>query len=133
MKTGDEREDQLTIRFAAVLADVARCRDAVRAFVNRHDAESEIADDLQLVVSELVTNVIQHTDVSSGIVAVTAEPDRFVIEVSAADGVPDPAGRTLPPATATSGRGLLLVRAVTDDFAIVDVDGERVARCTKLR
>jgi len=121
------------IEFVADLAEVGRCRDVAGAFLARHHAEREVSDDLGLAVSELVSNAIQHGSGSSGTVRVVAERDRFVLEVSGADGVPDPAGRALPPPTDSSGRGLVVVQAVTDGLEFVDVDGERAVRCVRFR
>jgi anti-sigma regulatory factor (Ser/Thr protein kinase) len=79
------------------------------------------ADDAALIVSELAANAVQHTRSGKGgevRVTVAAAPAEWVLILVGDDG-PDegnvpgiPAQR--PPASAESGRGLLLVAALSD-------------------
>ena len=122
-----------TFGFQFDLADVGVCRAGVTDFLCRHNAVDDVLDDVQLVVSELVSNAIKHGPDKSGTVTIVAEQDRFVLEVSGTDRIPDPATRALPAPTEPTGRGLILVAAVTDEVGFVDTDGERFIRCTRHR
>ncbi len=88
--------------------------------------------DLELAVSELATNVVQHTGTPEITVVLRHEPDRWVLDVSdpPCPGTIDAA--RLPEPDALSGRGLFIVQAVMDDVEIVDDDGHRFVRCSKL-
>ncbi|ATE54681.1 ATP-binding protein [Actinosynnema pretiosum] len=91
------------------LAEVRRWTGALLA-----DADEESADDVLLVVNELVANAYDHTT-SPLALRVTTTPDHVRVEVE--DGSPDP---PRPDLTAglrqigTRGRGLLLIRQLTD-------------------
>lgn len=71
--------------------------------------------DVQLAVSELVTNAVTH---GSGptVVVVGYTPDHVHCSVSSdrEGDVPVPVGTEAPPSSARSGRGLAIVRAVAD-------------------
>ncbi len=125
--------DREIIEFGYDLADIGRCRDGVSKFLERHDAGEEVREDLRLAVSELVSNAIQHGPKTSGTVTVVAESARFVLDVSGADNIPDPATLTPSASTEPTGRGLIMVVAVTDEVRFVEAGGERFIRCIRHR
>jgi anti-sigma regulatory factor (Ser/Thr protein kinase) len=111
---------------------VAPTRRAVHDYLVAHAVPPPVADDVRLIASELVTNAIVHGR-SAGAVGVevavaVCAPAEVVLEVSN-DG---PVGRIPPvedwapaPALALGGRGLGIVRRVSD---AVEVRGdERMA------
>lgn len=76
----------------------------------------ELADTAELLTSELVTNALVHTGHGAVFDAVLTPDQRLRIEVrDAAATVP---GRRAPGEYATSGRGLLLVEALADDWGV---------------
>jgi len=86
-------------------------RDAVgEACGPRYDASTVV--DIQLVVSELVTNCIEHGHVDTVRLCLDGAGDRITVTVASAaplEGVPHPDAWCLPTATACSGRGLAMV------------------------
>ncbi len=112
-------------------AMVASLRERVGATARAAGADDAVVGDLKLAVSELATNVVQHSDAASVSVSLRHEPGRWVLDVDEADGLEslDP---SLPTAVALSGRGLIIVQAVMDEVEIVEDDGHRVLRCSRL-
>jgi two-component sensor histidine kinase len=104
-------------RFTAPALDssVPRLRHAVRDLLAGRavEAAESTAEDLLLIVSELVTNAVRHAAVLSPRITVEIAANPRWVKVAVADDHPyrpkalqnDPAG--------TSGRGLLLVEAIT--------------------
>lgn len=75
-----------------------------------------VAEVLALLVSELVTNAIIHAG-SPGALVVDIDERRLRVEVDdASDEVPNVAGASDP--FAVRGRGLLLLRDLSDDYGI---------------
>lgn len=80
------------------------------------------ADDAALVVSELAANAVEHTRSGKGgevRVSVAAAPGEWVLVLVGDDGTDDPAAIPAVPAqraAAESGRGLLLVAALSDAY-----------------
>lgn len=110
----------------STVADLGAVRRQVRWFVEAFGVAVPTADDVLLVVSELVTNALRHTgDGCSVVVCVTDD----AVEVDVHDDLrtwsvhpPDPDG----------GRGLAIVRAVGDLHVRIGSTGKvvscRVAR-----
>ncbi len=138
MEPADERiASTQHLEFAAALESIAGARDAVGDVLTSAPGapipESTVAD-VQLVVSELVTNSVIHS----------SRPTTLVIEISddiircsvtssfaeSADGpVLPPTRWTAPPASARSGRGLAIVHAVADSVSTVIVGATWTIRC----
>lgn len=80
----------------------------------------DLADPVALIVSELVANAVMHarTDMS-----VSVELDGDGVRVSVTDGAATLPRWTPASATATSGRGLLLVRRLSRDWGVTPVTG----------
>ncbi|MDH6579233.1 anti-sigma regulatory factor (Ser/Thr protein kinase) [Kitasatospora sp. MAP5-34] len=76
----------------------------------------ELADTAELLVSELVTNALVHTERGAVFDAVLTPELRLRVEVQ--DGTSRLPGRRPPSDFATSGRGLLLVEALADDWGV---------------
>ncbi|HUQ64292.1 MAG TPA: SpoIIE family protein phosphatase [Acidimicrobiales bacterium] len=103
------------------LISEARANARARAVESGH---KELADDVALVLSELLTNAVLH---GGGCTGVTVEPlaDGLRVEVCDASGVPPILGR--PSTDSLTGRGLRLVaRLATDWGARNDGDGKVV-------
>lgn len=86
-------------------------REAVgEACAHRYDASTVV--DVQLVVSELVTNCMEHGHVDTVRLCLSGVGDRITVTVASAaslEGVPHPDAWCLPKATACSGRGLAMI------------------------
>ncbi|WP_407912654.1 ATP-binding protein [Kitasatospora sp. NE20-6] len=99
----------------ADLVAVGAIRRRLRAALDRWGVP-ELADTAELLASELVTNALVHTGHGAVFDAVLTPDQRLRIEVrDAAARVP---GRRTPGEYATSGRGLLLVEALADDWGV---------------
>jgi len=93
-------------------------------------ADEQTIDDFELVVSELATNVITHTD--SGVVSIVFrhEDDRWILDVSEADTL-DRLDAGAPSNDSIDGRGLFIAHALMDVVEIVDIEQRRYVRCVK--
>ncbi|MGW8775819.1 ATP-binding protein [Streptomyces sp. NPDC055794] len=99
----------------ADLRAVPEARRALRELL-RHwggPGQSEIAE---LLTSELVTNALVHTD-EGAVLTATVGPHALRVEVRDYVGRP-PRPRTPDPEESTSGRGLVLVRSLADDWGV---------------
>ncbi len=106
----------------AELAAVATLRHRLREALGDWGAP-QLADTAELLVSELVTNALLHTEHGAVLDAVLGADRRLRVEVRDESGrLPRPR----PPAeAATSGRGLLLVEALADAWGVqVRADGK---------
>ena len=89
-------------------------RSAVGSLLTR-PAPASLCDDLELVVSELVTNAVRAGSPTVA-VAVVVDDDRVVLRVSdAAGGWPDPRDTDVYD---TGGRGLPLVSAISTSWGV---------------
>lgn len=86
-------------------------RAVVRAIAHVWEM-SDLADDAVLVVSELVTNAVKHTDTILLRVTVN-RPEPHVIRIEVSDRSPQPPTPRCPGDTEEGGRGLALVEALT--------------------
>jgi anti-sigma regulatory factor (Ser/Thr protein kinase) len=132
-----ERRQLVITARASELSDVRRhVRDSVTADLSIETMGESVARwiaDLELVASELATNVIQHAQLAEIAVAVQRVGDAWIIEVDGADALTmaDAVAPARPPDVEPSGRGLLIVHALTDSVEIVERDGGRLIRCLK--
>ncbi|MFF3407143.1 SpoIIE family protein phosphatase [Streptomyces sp. NPDC002742] len=102
---------------------IADARQQLRELL--HDwASADQLDSAVLLVSEMVTNVLVHTDADALLVAeVTGEPGKRRMRVEVTDGSDDLPHRRHPGELASSGRGLVLVEMLADAWG-VDPRGE---------
>jgi anti-sigma regulatory factor (Ser/Thr protein kinase) len=123
--------DPLEHRFPAELPAIARARRALRDWLAPLDVDR--VDDLLIVCSELVTNVIQHTAAGAGTFRAGIEDDDVWLEVEDTGGGFALSTRSAEdvPAGDERGRGLLIAAALTDDLVVRhDSDcGCTVVRC----
>jgi anti-sigma regulatory factor (Ser/Thr protein kinase) len=120
---------ELEIRAIADPSELSGVRHRVRSFIENAGGGSDLAADLELVVSELATNVIEHTRSPTLTVSVCRAGDHWLVEVSdvANLGILDHV--SLPDQTQASGRGLFVVESIVDDIAIVEVGNSYAIRC----
>ncbi|MER5544427.1 ATP-binding protein [Streptomyces sp. NPDC001118] len=80
-------------------------------------------DDVRLCVSELTTNAILHGVPTGGLVLVRVTLNDIQLRIEVHDRVDAPPRRRHVPATAETGRGLLLVSALADDWGVEERRG----------
>ncbi len=77
----------------------------------------DLIDDAELMVSELVTNTIVHTDTTHAIVALHRHPDRLRVEVTDASPL-SPIRPSEPDPNRLGGLGLKIVAALALDWGV---------------
>ncbi|MET8715732.1 SpoIIE family protein phosphatase [Streptomyces sp. NPDC004735] len=102
---------------------IAVARQQLRELL--HDwADTEQVDSAELMVSEMATNVLVHTDGDALLVAeVTGEPGERRLRVEVADASDELPHKRRPGEMASSGRGLMLMEMLADAWG-VDPRGE---------
>jgi serine/threonine-protein kinase RsbW len=121
-RVGTRDESHLELEVPARASSVGRARRAVATFLAANAVPSVVVDDLELVVSELVTNAVIHP-------AATDHPVRVSVRVGSdvqLDVAHHGSSSVLPPVemwqlappTERSGRGLGIVRRLCDDVHV---------------
>lgn len=122
----------LEVEIPALAEELLGLRRAIRSYIESADGDPATADELELVVSELATNVIDHTTSSTISVTIERTTKEWLIQVADAgdrfvlSDVP-----TLPPTFERTGRGLFVVRALVDDVEIAETPPSRLIRCRR--
>ena len=92
----------------------------------------DVVEELVLVASELVSNVIRHTDEVDMTIRLRAVGSGWILDVSGADSMDHlPGAGGMPDPMQQGGRGLVIVRAMMDGVDLVDEGGRRWVRCHK--
>ncbi|WP_353946458.1 ATP-binding protein [Streptomyces sp. HUAS MG91] len=111
--------------FASDPGFVSRSRRITAASLRHWKVPTAIIDDAVLIVSELVTNAIEHGGRDT-VLRIRLQGDDLCIEV--ADGKQTPAVLQTPTEDSESGRGLFLVALLTDQWGTSD--GGATTWCT---
>jgi serine/threonine-protein kinase RsbW len=131
---GADRQDAIgasaSIGVVASTAALSALRHRVVQFAREAGGDDSVVQSLELAVSELATNVIEHTSATEIRVSVRHTPTRWILDVAGADELDLPAEIPMPPADPAASRGLFVTRSVMDTIDTVAVDGQRVVRCT---
>ena len=107
-----EHEPDVRFRFGHHGSAIRQARNSLDPLLSEPD--DIIADDVRLATSEMVTNVIEHTDGGGEMRAWDPQPDvPFRVEVEDHDQTPPV---TPTPQPAVGGRGLSIVAAVSDEW-----------------
>ena len=120
--------------YVTVDADVSQLghlRAAVARLARQAGAPTDVVETFELVVSELATNVIQHTANKTVTIAFERTASDWQLLVSGPDELVLSEPRTVPDPAQLTGRGLLIVEAVMDRVELVVVDGQQYVRCIK--
>jgi len=109
-----------TIRVAWRAASVAQVRRTLVEDLETRNVPTEVVDEAEIVVSELVSNAIRHArPLADGNLRVHWKVKAGVVEVEVTDGggesTPRPAPRTV---WAASGRGLRIVRSLAHEWGV---------------
>ncbi len=125
--------------FDPVPASAGAARRFVTDLLRLDGAPPAVINDYSLVVSELVTNVIEHSDGSHlEVVLDLADPDWWQLEVAGGRPIAHkqlsaPETWSVAGADEVAGRGLGIVRQLMDDVAIRVDDGQIIVRCRQQR
>jgi len=121
--------------FLAVPSSARAARQFVAEQLLGFGADQSTIEDSVLVVSELVSNIVEHGDGSGLMVGIeAADPRWWLIEVSGSSAaaprlVLHPEEWSVAAADEISGRGLGIVRRLVDDVTTQVTKGQLVVRC----
>jgi len=108
-------------------------RQAAAEVLDLEGSESDLPGDLELVVSELVTNAIEHGLDEPVTVIVAATADTVVVSVRSVrtpSGIADPSTWASPLPAVRTGRGLAIVRSISDEVLVDADDAAVTVHCT---
>ena len=125
--------------FESVPTSARAARQFATELLLRYGATPTAVDDCALVISELVTNIIEHGDGSTFVIVLdVSDPEWWDIEVTS--GAPDAPQLVLEPETwavagaeDVSGRGLGIVRHLMDHVSTDSTGGQLSVRCRRRR
>jgi len=114
-------------------SQVAVARHAVTDFLRAHDVPSVVVEDMQLVTSELVTNAVRHGRDGNVVVTVLSDEvvELTVSNVGPVEGIPPVEEWGPAPPTSSSGRGLGIVRRLSDHVEVIEVGDRTVVACRR--
>lgn len=117
-----DRERPRTIRAPWAPPAVPKIRRAVVEDLESRELPSDLIDDTEIVVSELVGNAIRHArPLPDGMIRVHWKVKAGVVEIEVSDGggrsTPRPAPRSV---WASTGRGLRIVRSLAHEWGVTE-------------
>lgn len=122
----------VTMRVPARADALAELRRMVREYIGSAGGDRSTADDLELVTSELATNVIDHTSAPTITLTIERTAEAWVIQV---DDLVEPFVLAdvvaLPAVSQPTGRGLFVVQSLVDDLEVVETPTSRALRCRR--
>lgn len=119
------------VRVPAQTVELAGLRRVVRRYVEAAGGDESTADDLELVTSELATNVIEHSASPTITVTIERTATAWLLEVADVEDRFLLADIALPPSSEPAGRGLFVVRSLVDDLEVVETPTSRALRCRR--
>lgn len=130
-------DDLHAISFPSDVSTPRTARNWVRTRLEESGADSGLVDDLVLVASELCSNAVEHVDATAITLAITIDdPDwwELVLTTHTLDAAPPRTSAwALATPDAVSGRGLGIVRRLTDHVAVESLAGRLVFTCRRRR
>jgi len=121
--------------FLANNAAVVLARHLLSDWLEHQPVDAEATGDILLLANELCTNAVSAAPEGRVVLRAAVEDDAVRVEVEDEGGAPPafPADYDAgpPDALAESGRGLFLVKALSDEVAVEVHDGRTVVRCIK--
>lgn len=122
---------ELRITVPAVTSELGALRGHVRDRAVELGADRETAEEFELVVSELATNVIMHTSDDRITVSVGRREGSWSLDVGGADGLDRADFAVRPDSDSIDGRGLFIVNVLMDEVHIATDRSGRSVRCVK--
>ncbi|WP_314174653.1 ATP-binding protein [Streptomyces winkii] len=111
--------DSHALRLPAEDVSVPRARHAMDRWLGRRGASPDLREQAALVLSELVTNAVTHTDSAWIVCATSFSPyDGVRVEVHDDDTSSRAPQRRSPTAERESGRGLFIVETLADCWGV---------------
>lgn len=111
-------------------ADIGVARRRVAEAALSAGLSPERVADVALVVSELVTNAIQHGTGTTATVRCAVYEDTLELAVSSEGSIDLPhSRREAPGPAAAGGRGLYMVAKIADSLTVVGADGRVTVEC----
>lgn len=111
-------------------AEVSSLRREIRAFIERL-GDNGVAAEMELVVSELATNVIDHTGSDKIVILIERDERRWTVDVEDAENIPPLEDIVDPTFDTMSGRGLIIVRALMDSVEVRELGDVHIIRCQR--
>jgi anti-sigma regulatory factor (Ser/Thr protein kinase) len=121
-------------------SDTASIREArrfasmsTRELVDGLDERSDLLGDVELAVSELVTNAVEYGLAEPVTIRVAVDAATLVVSISSARnaaGIADPTTWAGPLPAMRTGRGLAIVRAITDEVSVDADDSTVTVHCS---
>jgi len=108
-------------------------RQAAAEVLDLAGPESGLPGDLELAVSELVTNAIEHGLEEPVTVIVAATAGNVVVSVRSVrtpSGIADPSTWASPVPAVRTGRGLAIVRSISDEVSVDADEATVTVHCT---
>ena len=122
----------LRLELAAELPSIGAVRHTVGRFLELAAVEEEEAESLVLVTSELCTNAVEATSVDCGPMVIGCRVDDRSVELEVSNRGEDFAADIgLPDPESTSGRGLFIVRSLTDRLMVRHHAGRTTVTATR--
>jgi len=132
---GMDADDAFAFAVPTRPEQIGPARRAVRQFLVARDVPVLIADDFQLVTSELVTNAVRHGPAGDVAVEVRVRPTvdvaLSVANPSPVAAIPPVKGWRAAPGLTVGGRGLDIVRRLCDDIELRGDDAQAVIVCRR--
>ena len=132
------RNSVLRIELGADFTDIRSAAGQLQTFLRENGCNEQARMDCELVLVEACNNAIKHTDAQAEhqpvLVEVAVDPQEIELRVTDhGPGFAWPETAELPDADKESGRGLFLIRALTDYSAYVRHSSENVLVLRKKR
>ena len=127
----DQGIPRLWLHVPAETSELSGIRRSVREYISSSGGDAELADDLELVVSELATNVLEHTNSQTLTIVLERTGDDWVLDVADVDDLGILDDVSLPDQDQVAGRGLFVVASLVDDLRIVEDGGRCALRCRR--
>ena len=109
--------------------DAREGRGLLERYLSDHCVEDTDVFPASVIFGELVSNVIKHAPAGGVRMWLEAVGERFALCISdAGHGFTESQTQVLPDEGRESGRGLFIVRAVSEDFSYGRLDGEFMVR-----
>ena len=111
-------------------ADIGVARRRVADAALSAGLSPERAADVALVLSELVTNALEHGTGTNAVVRCTVDDGKFELSVSSETSDDLPYAKREPPGPAIAGgRGLYVVAKIVDSLTVVGIEGRVTVEC----
>ena len=114
--------EKRTVRIQWAPSAAPRIRKELVEDLLARELPSQVIDEAEIVVSELVANAIRHAKpLSDGAIRIHWKVKNDVVEVEVSDGGGPTVPRPAPPTTwAPGGRGLRIVRSLAHEWGVIE-------------